>query len=271
MENETNETNKISADSPQSQPQSAQAPLLRESNSPLSVPLSIIGAGIIIAVAIIYSNGGGVAQAPAGAKTGATPSQEAQAPVAQKEPAIVFRPVSDADHILGDKNAQVKIIEYSDLECPFCKRFHPTAKQAVTEYAGKVALVYRHFPLDSLHSKARKEAEATECANELGGNEKFWAYMDRLFEVTPSNDGLDLKELPKIAQFVGLDRAKFEQCLSSGKYAARVAEDLADATGAGGRGTPYSVVVSQNGKTFPINGALPYAQVKLIIDQALVN
>ncbi len=139
----------------------------------------------------------------------------------------------------------------------------------MNEYQGKAAWVYRHFPLDSLHSKARKEAEATECANELGGNEKFWAYLDRLFEITPANNGLSAEELPKIAQFVGLDKTKFEQCLQSGKYAAHVAEDLADATKSGGQGTPYTVVIAQNGKKFVVSGAQPYAAVKSIIDIAL--
>jgi len=107
-----------------------------------------------------------------------------------------------ADNALA--NAPVKIVEFSDTECPFCKRFHTTMQQVVKDSNGQVAWVYRHFPLDQLHSKARKEAEATECAAELGGNEKFWAYLNRLMEVTPANDGLDLAELPVIAAYVGL-------------------------------------------------------------------
>src|SRR5207249_6414117 len=81
------------------------------------------------------------------------------------------------------------------------------------EKDGKVVWVYRHFPIDSLHSKARKEAQASECAAALGGNEAFWAYSDKLFEVTPSNNRLDLAQLPRIAQEIGLDRAQFETCL----------------------------------------------------------
>ncbi len=180
-----------------------------------------------------------------------------------------FRPVSVEDHIRGDINAPVKIIEYSDTECPFCKMFHFTLKQIVNDYQDKVVWVYRHFPLDSLHPKARKEAEATECAAELGGNEKFWAYLDRLFEITPSNNGLDLEELPKIAEYVGLDVDKFNECLNSGKHAAKVQADVEDAIRSGGRGTPWSIIVASNGKTFPIEGAYPYEEVKKIIDQAL--
>lgn len=106
-------------------------------------------------------------------------------------------PVTPNEHIKGNPNAEVFVIEYSDPECPFCKRFHETMKSVMQEYGdtGKVAWVYRHFPLDALHTKARKEAEAFECAAELGGNVKFWEYADKLFEITPSNDGLDPKLL----------------------------------------------------------------------------
>lgn len=191
------------------------------------------------------------------------------------EAAGAVKPVDGNDHILGNLDAPVKVIEFSDFECPFCKNFHLTMKQLMGEYGtdGRVAWVYRHFPLDSLHSKARKEAQAAECANELGGGEAFWAYADLLFEVTPSNNQMDLAQLPRIAQEIGLDRAKFEVCLEGdergGKYAAHIEEDVQDAIASGGNGTPYSVVISPNGQIFSINGAQPYRAVKSIIDLAL--
>lgn len=193
----------------------------------------------------------------------------------RREAAGAVKPVDGEDHILGNPGAPVKLVEFSDFECPFCKRFHRTMKRLMDEYGkdGKVAWVYRHFPLDSLHSKARKEAQAAECANELGGNEAFWAYSDRLFEVAPSNDRLDLALLPRIAQKIGLDRAKFEACLEGdlrgGKYAAHIEADVQDAIASGGTGTPFSLVIAPNGKTFPINGAQPLAALKSIIDLAL--
>src|SRR6185436_7093141 len=87
---------------------------------------------------------------------------------------VEMEPVTEKDHILGNPNAEVIMVEYSDLECPFCKEFHSTLRRVMNEYGkdGKVAWVYRHFPIDSLHPKARKEAEATECAAELGGESK---------------------------------------------------------------------------------------------------
>lgn len=89
--------------------------------------------------------------------------------------------VTDQDHIRGDIKAPVKIIEFSDLECPFCGRFHPTMQQAFNEYQGKVAWIYRHFPLESIHPTARPLAEASECAASIGGNDKFWEFIDTAF------------------------------------------------------------------------------------------
>lgn len=229
------------------------------------IPLSIVIAGVLIAGAVWY----GLARPPA---------EEIIRQASEKGAAQVLpsndnnmRPVDVNDHIRGNPEAPIKIVEYSDLECPFCKRFHPTMQQVMEEYGknGQAAWVYRHFPLDALHSKARKEAEATECATELGGPAAFWAYVDRLFEITPSNNGLDIAQLPIIAQDIGLDRAAFTACLDSGKFAKRVADDLDDARAAGGSGTPYSIVITQNGEKSVINGAQPYEEVKRIIDLAL--
>jgi protein-disulfide isomerase len=143
-------------------------------------------------------------------------------------------------------------------------------KQIMSEYGkgGQVAWVYRHSPLDQLHSKARTESVALECANELGGNDKFWEYTDRIYEVTPTNNGLDLLELPKIAEYVGLDVAKFNACLTSGKYDAKIQADLDNAQATGGQGTPWNVVIAKSGLS-SINGAQPYAQVKQVIDGLL--
>jgi len=185
------------------------------------------------------------------------------------------KPVTSKDHILGDPDAPVKLIEFSDFECPFCKSFHQSLARVMDEYGkdGRVAWVYRHFPIDELHSKARKEAQAAECANELGGNRAFWAYADKIFAATPSNNRLDLSLLPKFAEEIGLDRSNFETCLSGdargGKYAAHIEADVQDASAAGGTGTPYTVVMTRDGRTFPINGAQPYSVVKSVIDLAL--
>lgn len=183
-----------------------------------------------------------------------------------------MRRITSADHIRGNPNAPVKIVEYSDMECPFCKRFHATMQQVVNEYGknGKVAWVYRHFPLDSIHSKARTEAAAAECAGGLGGNNAFWAYIDRFYAVTPSNNQTDIQTvLPQIAREIGLDESKFNSCLASGKYAKHIQEDLDNANAIGGNGTPWSIVVAKNGKKYPLSGAQPYEAVKQLIELAL--
>ena len=229
---------------------------------PLAIPIAIVIAGAIIGGGISISlrqpSISAAAQQPQGAEQSAGDLE-------------TMRPITGDDHIRGNPDAPVKIVEYSDTECPFCKRFHETMNQIMSEYgeSGKVAWVYRHFPLDVLHKKADKEAEALECAGELGGNEVFWRYADRLFEVTPSNDGLDEAELPRIAQFVGLDVKKFNACLSSGKYAEHVEEDTQNAQATGGNGTPWSIIVAPNGKKYPLSGAQPYEAVKQLIELAL--
>lgn len=222
-----------------------------------STPIAIVLAGIIIAGAMYFSDG----------KKEVTPV----APAAQVSGLDNVRPVSSEDHIRGNPNAPIIIVEYSDTECPFCSRFHATMKQVMDTYGktGQVAWVYRHSPLDQLHSKARKEAAALECAAEIGGNDKFWAYTDRIYEITPANNGLDALELPKIAEYVGLDVAQFNTCLASGKYDAKIQADLENAQATGGQGTPWSVIISKDGTKSSLNGAYPYANVKQIIDTLL--
>ena len=90
--------------------------------------------------------------------------------------------VSAKDHIRGNKNAKVTFIEYSDLECPFCKKHHKTMEELTAKYADRVQFVFRQFPLDQLHPNARAKAEASECANELGGEKVFWKYLDMMFK-----------------------------------------------------------------------------------------
>lgn len=223
----------------------------------LLIPLAIVITGIIIAGAIIYVNKTDTAQL----------NNDPQA-LAEE-----IQPINANDHILGNfKTAQVFILEFSDLECPFCKRFHETLKEIMKEYgdSGNVAWVYRHFPLTSLHSKAFKEAEATECAGELGGPVKFWEYTDRLLQITPSNDGLDLSLLPTIAKDVGLDAKTFTICLESGRHKERVDANLKDAIASGGRGTPHTLIMTRDGKkVIPIQGAQPIETVRSTIEQLL--
>ncbi|PIQ66229.1 MAG: disulfide bond formation protein DsbA [Candidatus Zambryskibacteria bacterium CG11_big_fil_rev_8_21_14_0_20_42_18] len=230
-----------------------------QEQSPLNkqlVPLSIVVAGGLIALAVYFGGGG----------TGKLPTNNA---VNTETAGIEIAPVTAKDHILGSRNAELVIVEYSDTECPFCKNFHSTMHQVITDYDGKVAWVYRHFPIAQLHSKAPNEAEATECAAELGGNQIFWRYIDKLFETTNSNDSLDPAELPKIATTVGLNEEAFKTCLSSGKYTEFITKSVEDSIKAGARGTPYSVIITKDDQKVIINGAEPIASVKAKIDALL--
>ncbi|MBI2426355.1 MAG: thioredoxin domain-containing protein [Candidatus Kerfeldbacteria bacterium] len=168
-------------------------------------------------------------------------------------------------HVQG--KGDITFVEFSDLECPFCKQFHPTVKQVLEKYDGKVRVAFKHFPLGSLHPKAQREAEATECASDQG---KFWEYVDLIFERTPSNNGLADEELFTIADDLKLDRDEFDKCLEDGKYTDLVQADYAEAVSLGGQGTPYSVIVDKEGDVIqPVSGALPYSQVTAALDQAL--
>ena len=169
-----------------------------------------------------------------------------------------------ADHILGAKNAKVTLIEYSDFECPFCKRHFDTMNQVMKKYPNDVRLVFRHFPL-SFHANAQKEAEASECAAELGGNDAFWKYHDKIFTETTSNGtGIALTRLAPMAKELGLDEKKFQTCLDSGKYAAKVAQQTQEGSDAGVQGTPGTFV---NGQL--VEGAVPLAQFVTMIDGML--
>ena len=164
-------------------------------------------------------------------------------------------------------SGEYTVIEYSDHECPFCKTFHQTMQQVAEEYDGQVKWSYKQLPLPSLHSKAPRESNASECAADQG---KFWEYADAIFERTNSNDSLPDEELFTIADDLGLDRAKFDDCLENEANAARISEDSSEAEALGAQGTPFSVIIDGDGNVVDtIPGALPYASVKQQLDALL--
>ncbi len=242
---------------------------MEKHNSILNIPTAIIIAGAIIAGSIIWT----MKPANTGNNLAAVAEDTQQIPL-----------VTEKDHILGNPNAKIKIVEYSDTSCPFCKVFHTTMRKLMDEYgkSGNVAWVYRHFPIDKpdalgriLHPNAGKEAQALECAAELGGNDAFWAYTNRLYEITPSvtpdsPNGLDQAELPKIASAVGISVGTFNTCLSSGKYKDKVEENYIQGINAGIEGTPSSFILTPGDKIIPVSGAQSYETLKQAIE-ALLN
>ncbi len=161
--------------------------------------------------------------------------------------------VTDADHILGKKDAKVTVIEYSDFECPFCGQIEPALEQMRNEFPNDVRFIYRHFPL-SFHPQAQKAAEASECAAKLGGNDAFWKMHDKLFA---NQQSLGTELYTRLAKENGLNEANFKKCLDSGETAAIVSADMASGNDAGVNGTPATFI---NGKL--VSGAVPYATLK---------
>lgn len=219
------------------------------------LPFTIVIAGALIAGAVFLVS-----------KSGVNPPQtgEQGTNVRAYDPAI--------DHIVGNPNAPVKVIEYMDLECPYCKVFHTTMHQIMDHYGqnGQVAWVVRHMPLVQLHSKALQEHLAAECAAAQGGDTAFFRYIDRVFEVTPSSNGLDLAQLPVIAGELGLNVEAFNQCVSDGTYTRKIQDQYSEALAAGAQGTPYTLLmIGTDSVVLP--GAQPYDSMRAAIDAVLGN
>lgn len=173
--------------------------------------------------------------------------------------------VTERDHVRGDLDASVTIIEYSDFECPYCTNFHGTMKQVIETYPNDVSWVYRHFPLSSLHPGAQKKAEASECVWQLGGDDAFWAFADAVFSQQPAV--ADLGSFA--AQVAGVNQNDFQNCLDSGDYASFVNDHFTDGANAGVTGTPGSFIIDGGGASQLVPGALPFESVSQIIDSIL--
>ncbi|HSH43191.1 MAG TPA: DsbA family protein [Arenicellales bacterium] len=196
-------------------------------------------------------------------------AQQRQREKANKRAADV-RPVSmDRDHVYGNPDAPITLIEYSDFECPYCKRFHPTARELVDSSDGQVNWVYRHFPLSFHNPGAQEQAEASECAAELGGNDAFWAYTDAIYERTSSGgDGFPRSRLVPLAVEIGLDEESFSECLESGRHEERVKADLAEGVRAGVSGTPGNILLNnETGEALARAGAQPLDALKQAVEE----
>lgn len=237
-----------------------------DENKNLSIPVAIVAAALIIAGAIFFTRDVSDKRAPL--DNGNQQQEEEQGVVTDSQPS----PITDKDHVLGDPDADITFLVYSDLECPFCRRFHEqTLKQMMDEYGklGKVKMVYRHFPLPaSLHPNALNFALASECVSDIGSEDKFWEFIDRLF----STDAATLEDALTVAQNIGVDKAKVKSCVESQKFLQKVNDDQDDGSRIGVQGTPYSVIITKDGKTTPIDrGAIPYEELKPLLERTLNN
>ncbi len=182
-----------------------------------------------------------------------------------------LRPVDASDHILGSASAPVKIIVYTDLECPACKYYHTQLKTLESKYVttGKLAIIYRAFPLDQIHSKVRNEFMAAECVNELGGNDKYWQFVAKIFEITPSNNGLDPAKLGETAKALGINVKSFDTCVAAGKYADKIQKSQDEATAVGAPGTPTTFVIDPQGGISPRGFAYQSSALSAAVDLLL--
>ena len=197
-----------------------------------------------------------------------------QAP--SQAPSQPLQPVKislDDDPIRGDPNAPITIVEFSDFQCPFCARFHTQTLPAILEEyidAGKVNLVYRDFPLESIHPNALPAAVAAECANEQG---KYWEYHDMLFETQNGWSRLSseavISTFSEYAGEVGLEQEQFDSCLESGKYLEEVKNDLSDGRAYDITGTPGFFIGNDEIGFVKLSGAQPFDSFKQVIDAQL--
>jgi len=194
----------------------------------------------------------------------------------QQAPSQPSQPVKislDNDPIRGDPDAPITIVEFSDFQCPFCARFHvQTLPLLLEEYidSGKVNLVYRDFPIQSIHPNALPAAVAAECANEQG---KYWEYHDTLFEKQNDWSRLDsdsaISKFSQYASNTGLEQQQFDSCLESGKYLEEVQGDLSDGRDYDITGTPGFFIGNDDIGFVKINGAQPFDSFQKIIDAQL--
>ena len=188
----------------------------------------------------------------------------AAAAAAAKDEAGIIPVVNELDHVRGDADASITIIEYSDFECPYCSSFHETMLQVMDAYDGDINWVYRHFPL-SFHANAIPAAEASECAAE---QDLFWEYADELV-INKSN--LNETTYLSIASDLGMNISDFQSCLDSDRHLTTVNDQYQGGIAAGVTGTPGSFVIDQEGGATPIKGALPFETIQSLLDQLIAE
>lgn len=218
------------------------------------VPAAIVLAGAILAIAV-YTIRIGNTSVPLTARP------------------EMIETVSTLDHIIGNPEAPVMIVEYSDIDSDDGKSFHAALMQLMAEYGadGQVAWTFRHLPLTTLHGYAQRHAEAAECAAHLRGPDAFWRFIDQANALAPGSAELNPRDYPAIAQTLGIEESVFAECVASGRFSAKVRAQAHDALGAGAEGAPFTVVFVRGSEPIAINGALPYVSLKELVERALAK
>lgn len=234
------------------------------------LPLSIFLAGLLIALSIFLTNNGSKSDTTGSGTTGTTDTTDT---AAQEEFPAAKTVIGNSPYIGDIKKAKVAVVEYTDLQCPYCQRHATeTEPQIVSEYVdtGKIIYVVRSFPLEGLHGElATQSANAVLCVNELGGRDKFYEFYKQAFAKA------SVDELAQVAQSVGVDMNKYNVCMSENRYKDQIDQEIQDGTNAGIQGTPGFVigVLDKDGNVDGkmIAGAYPYESFKAIIDEMLAK
>ncbi len=227
--------------------ESAQKTVSVKNGNPYLLPGAILIAGILIAGAVLFTQGGG----KGGEAKGNTDLN------------AVALEVTEEDHVFGPKNPDVYLIEYSDYRCGYCGKFHDTVQQILKDYEGKVAWVYRHTPYQP---GGKEAAVASECIADLKGEEAFWQYTEKALA---NQRDLSPEWSKKIAVELGVDEGKYSECVTSGKFDEKIAASTFEAQELGGNGTPYNVLLTKEGGIVKFSGAQPLENVKIFVNRAL--
>jgi protein-disulfide isomerase len=242
---------------------------MQEKSNNLLIPISIIIAGGLVFWGIVSNQ-----KKPEQTEGSTTTISEIQETEGAQTTSTDTVGVLETDYILGNPDADLILITFSDFECSFCKIFHQTMNQIVDEYSkdGRVAWVFRQFPIHGV--TAEEKAAAARCAGQLGGNSKFWGMSDKIFQTEFSQEkSFVTEQLVELARSIEIEEKDFLTCLDNKTTMTSVLQEYQTGVEAGvlGKsgttgGTPHTIILTRMGKTYPINGAQPYSVVKSIID-----
>ncbi len=228
-----------------------------KTGSKISPSNAIVIAGVLIALAVIVTGRGSIdgKKLKSGDKLEVKEISETRS----------LSPVSKTEHIRGDlSKAKVAIVEFSDFQCPYCKAMHPNLLSIMENYGTDVVLVYRHYPLESIHPLARPTAIASECVAEIAGNDGFWKFTDSIFNYTGSGNPLEQTNLETIAVSSGANLEKIKSCVNSGKYDKLIDASIDDGNNAGVQGTPDLTVINLETGEAIHAGADPRALMQIL-------
>lgn len=222
----------------------------------LLVPISIIVAGALVGAAVLYANKGNNV---AGNQQQGQPQDQQQGQQPESKAYLNVAKITSQDHIYGNKKAKIKVVAYTDLECPYCSKFHPIIKNIVDESNGEIALVLRYFPLP-FHPQAQEAAESAECVYAKGGDSAYWKFVDNTFAAYDKSEGAKI-DLAAVASKSG---ANISSC-DKASYDQKIKEQAANGQESGLQGTPFAVVVVNGEAKGTIDGAYPKERVQQII------